>query len=188
MARNRIAVTGVVILLSLVLGSAAAQTQLAGRAPRTYALWNFDEQNHTCRMKGRLQDRDYCASHTMDRIIADGKEAIPILVSELTGTRPTSEPIYDYWRLTTEGDVAYFILMDLFLDSDWHTFHMPGVESVALNCNDIDAETCWRGILKKHGRRYVQEQWRNAWAANKGRAYWDEQARCFKLTPQNESK
>ena len=184
MLRNRTAVTCLAPILSAVLAGGVATAQSAGRAPRTYALWKFDEQGPSCRAKGRLQDRGYCTSHTMDRIVADGKDAIPVLISELLGTRPTSKPIYDYWRLTSEGDVAYFILMDLFMDSDWKTFHMPGLESIALNCTDVDSETCWRGILKKHGRKYVQEQWRNAWTANKDRAYWDEKARCFKLTPQ----
>jgi hypothetical protein len=117
----------------------------------------------------------------MDRIVADGKDAIPVLISQLSRTRPTKEPIYDYWNLTTEGDIAYFILMDLFTEANG-TFQMPGLESIRLNCKDIDSETCWREILKEHGRKFAQDQWLAAWDRNKALISWDESARCFRLS------
>ena len=154
--------------------------------PRAYPLWAFDEISHTCRAKGRLQDRDYCASHLMDQIVSDGKAAIPVLISQLRDTRRTKEPIYDYWSLTTAGDVAYFILNDLFTDSDWRTFNMPGLESLHEKC-DSYAEDCWNRFLNKHGRKFVQDQWLAAWKKNKDRVYWNEEARCFRLYPQAKS-
>ena len=135
-----------------------------------------------CRAKGRLQDKEYCESKLMDQIIARGKEAVPILISQLTDTRDGKKPIYDYWSQTTAGDIAYFVLNDLFSDSDWKTFNMPGLESLRDNCDDA-AENCWRRFLRKHGRKYVQDQWLAAWRLNKDRVYWDEQARCFRLSP-----
>jgi|ERR1700686_4113422 len=150
--------------------------------PKAYPLWAFDEFGHTCRAKGRLQDRDYCASHLMDQIISDGKDAIPVLISQLRDTRPTKEPIYDYWARTTAGDIAYFILNDLFTDSDWKTFNMPGLESLNDKCHSY-AEDCWQMFLKKHGRKFVQDQWLAAWKKNKDRVYWNEEARCFRLYP-----
>jgi hypothetical protein len=165
--------------------TAAAQSSL--KKPKTYALWNFDEQGHTCRAKGRLQDRDYCGSNLMNQIVADGKDAIPILISQLRETRPTKEPIYDYWSLTTAGDVAYFILTDLFRDSNWTTFNMPGLESPYDNCHSY-SEDCWRRFLKKHGRKFVQDQWLAAWKENKNRIYWDDNARCFRLSSQAKAK
>jgi hypothetical protein len=148
---------------------------------KNYPLWAFDEQGGTCRFKGRLQDHEYCISQLMDRIVADGKDAIPILISQLSRTRPTKEPIYDYWNVTTEGDIAYFILMDLFTESNG-TFQMPGLESIRLNCKDVDSETCWRAILKERGRKFVQDQWLAAWDRNKELISWDESARCFRLS------
>ena len=177
--------------ISLVLSSAAlslamlantnASSQSATPKLKKFPLWNFDEGGRTCRAKGRLQDKEYCDSKLMDAIIAQRQAAIPILISQLTDSRETKEPIYDYWSQTTAGDIAYFILNDLFTDSNWTTFNMPGLEALKDNCNEA-AETCWRRFLKKHGRKFVQDQWRAAWNANKDRVYWDEQARCFRLS------
>ncbi len=179
------------ILVPVLLAGMFAQTiagaQSALKKPKAYPLWEFDDQSHSCRAKGRLQDRDYCASHLMDRIVADGKEAIPLLISQLRDARPTKEPIYDYWSLTTAGDVAYFILTDLFTDSNWTSFNMPGLEALNEKC-DSYAEDCWQRFLKKHGRKFVQDQWLAAWNKNKDRIYWDENARCFRLYPQARAK
>jgi len=172
-------------LLALLLGvvrPASAQTQKATGVPTEFRLWEFDEISHTCRAKGRLQDRGYCDSRMMDRIVAQGKTAIPILISQLTDAHRTKEPIYDYWSYTTAGDIAYFILNDLFTDSDWSTFNMPGLEALNEKCDDA-AETCWRRFVTRHGRKFVQDRWLSAWSANKDRVYWDEAARCFRLSP-----
>jgi hypothetical protein len=186
MRMNRfVCVTAAVFLLGISVNTTSAQS--AAKKSKTYPLWDFDEQHHTCRAKGRLQDKDYCASHLMDQIIADGKDSIPILISQLTDTRPTQEPIYDFWTLTNGGDMAYFVLTDLFTDSDWKTFNMPGLESLQEKC-DSYAEACWRTFLKKHGRTFVQSQWRLAWQKNKDRIYWEESARCFRLTPLSKRK
>src|SRR6202011_3199704 len=140
------------------LVSTTLASQSAHSPPKVYALWAFDEISHTCPAKGRLQDRDYCASHLMDQIVLDGKAAIPVLISQLRDTRRTREPIYDFWSLTTAGDVAYFILNDLFTDSDWRTFNMPGLETLNEKC-DSYAEDLWNRFLNKHGRKFVQNQW-----------------------------
>jgi hypothetical protein len=55
---------------------------------------------------------------------------------------------YDYWSVITSGDIAYFILGDLFADSDWRR---PGRESLHDAC-DSYAEECWQTPLRKHGR------------------------------------
>jgi len=161
--------------------------QTSAQKPGKFPLWNFDEVNHSCRTKGRLQDKEYCESKMMNQIIAQGKDAIPILISQLTDTRATQEPIYDYWNETTAGDIAYFILTDLFTDASWTTFTMPGLDALNHDCGeDVAAEPCWREFLKKHGRKFVQDQWLAAWNANKDRVYWDEQARCFRVSSKNE--
>ena len=168
-------------LLALAAYAHVGAAQHSGSKPsQKYPLWNFDERG--CRAKGRLQDLDYCSSHLMDEIIKDGKAAIPVLISQLTETRPTPKPIYDYWSLTTSGDVAYFILNDLFTDSDWKTFNMPGLEALHdKDCHSY-AEDCWRVFLKKHGRKFVRDQWRAAWAKNADRVYWDDNARCYRIS------
>jgi hypothetical protein len=164
-----------------MLAGAHARGQTAEQKSNSFPLWNFDEANHTCRAKGRLQDKEYCKSKLMDQIVAQGKGAIPILISQLADSRKLKNPIYDYWNQMTVGDVAYFILNDLFTEPDWTTFNMPGLEAVSDNCRQT-SESCWRDILKKHGRTFVQNQWLAAWNANKDRIYWDAQARCFRLS------
>jgi hypothetical protein len=117
----------------------------------------------------------------VDQVVTQGKASIPILISQLTDNRRTRRPMYDFWRETTAGDVAYFLLTDLFTDSDWKTFNMPVLEKLKDKC-DADAETRWRRFVDAHGRKFVQDEWRAAWAANKDRVFWDETARCFRLS------
>ena len=169
------------VLLLVVLATTTALGQSTTPMPKRYPLSNFDEAEGMCRAKGRLQDKDYCGSKMMDKIVADGKPAIPILISQLTDPQETKKPIYDYWGQTTAGDIAYFILNDLFTESNWTTFNMPGLQALKDDCNG-SSETCWRGFLKKHGRKFVQDQWLTAWKANKDRVYWDERAQCFRLS------
>ena len=175
----------IVTVAFLSFGGVALRTmasQSARPKPKVYSLWDFDEEGPSCRAKGRLQDRGYCNSRLMDQIVADGKEAIPILISQLRETRPTKEPIYDYWSLTTAGDIAFFMLNDLFTDSNWKTFNMPGLELLHDKDCRGTAEDCWRIFLKRHGRKFVQDRWLVAWNKNKDLIYWDDEARCFRLS------
>ena len=138
-----------------------------------YSLTQFD--NSGCMAKGRVQD---CSSGTvMQQILADGKNAIPILISQLTETAKTKNEIADYWGDTRSGDVAFVVLNDLFTDDDLQTFGMPGVPNSA-------AQACWDEYLRKHGRMPVKQAWQRAWNLDKNEIYWDAKARCFQV-PQN---
>jgi hypothetical protein len=170
-----------VFVLFFVITTVPANCQKAAQKPDKFPLWNFDEVNHSCRAKGRLQDKDYCESKMMDQILAQGKNAIPILISQLTDTRKSKEPIFDFWGPMTVGDVAYSVLMDLFLDSDWKTRTMPGLKQIDYDCG-ASAEQCYQQLLEKHGRKFIQNQWLAAWNANKDRIYWDEKDRCFRVS------
>jgi hypothetical protein len=178
----------IVLLLATPAGRNAGG-QTAPPKAKEFPLSKFDEMTTypSCRAKGRLQDKGYCDSRLMDQIIVQGKASIPVLISQLTDTRRTQEPIYDFWSYTTDGDIAYFILTDLFTDSDWKTFNMPGLELLNHAC-DATAETCWRKFLEKRGRKFVQDQWITAWSANEDRVYWDENARCFRVSPRAKTK
>lgn len=148
---------------------------------KPFPLMNWDG-GLTCRAEGRLQDKEYCRSKIMDQIVAQGKDAIPILISQIADPREMKEPIFDFWNRMTVGDVAYSILYDLFLDSDWKTFNMPGLGVVWPKC-DVGEEQCWHEYVKKRGIKSIQNKWLAAWNANRDRAYWDTQARCFRLAP-----
>jgi hypothetical protein len=177
------------LLLAAPASGNAAEPDPPSR-PTEFPLWKFDEMTTypTCRAKGRLQDKGYCESKLMDKIIAQGKAAIPVLISQLTDdTRSTRKPIYDFWSYTTAGDIAYFILSSLFTDSDWKTFSMPGLEALKDNCTDA-AEACWRRFIENHGRKFIQDQWRAAWDKNQQRIYRDKAARCFRLAPNTKNR
>src|SRR6266496_1577463 len=144
-----------------------------------YPLTKFN--NEGCMAKGRVQD---CSGSVMRQILADGKNAIPVLISQLTETARTKYQIADYWGDTRSGDVSYAILTDLFSDEDFHTFGMPGVPdwpAVMKGCNST-AQGCWEEYLRKHGRMSVQQAWMRAWNLNKDRVDWDAKARCFRVS------
>jgi hypothetical protein len=163
-------------------GSSETLAQTGQSPAKDIQLWRFDELTApgSCRAKGRFQDKEYCDSQVVNQILALGKDAIPFLISELTDGRKTKHPIYDLWTYTAAGDIANSFLFDLFTAPDWTVSPMPELESLHMECTR-PGESCWRKFLHKNGRKFVQEQWRAAWEANKDRIYWDESARCFRL-------
>ena len=166
-----------VIFVSFIFAqSAQAQTKRV-----KYPLTQFD--NYGCMAKGRVQD---CAGKVMQEMLADRKNAIPILISQLTETSRTEKQIADYWFDTSSGDVAYIVLTDLFTDSDGHTFEMPGVQdwpTVMKGCSTT-AQGCWEQYLRKHGRISVKQAWLHARNLRKTQIYWEPTARCFRLSKQ----
>src|ERR1700722_6792585 len=138
----------------LMIQSAYTQAKRA-----KYPLGEFD---NGCMAKGRVQD---CSGKVMQQILADGKDAIPILISQLTETAITKNQIADYWSGTRSGDVAFVVLNDLFTDADLHTFGMPGVpgwSAIQKGCNRA-AVACWDEYLRKHGRMLIRQAWQRAW-------------------------
>lgn len=162
-------------LCALVLMEQSGHTQT--RAAK-YPLTEFD--NYGCMAKGRVQD---CSGAVMRQILADGKNAIPILISQLTETKKTKHEIADYWGDTRSGDVAFVVLNDLFTDADLRTFGMPGVpnwSAIQKGC-DSTAQGCWDKYLRKHGRMSVRQAWQRAWSLHKDQILWDAKARCFRV-------
>ena len=111
--RFRNALRTACVCLTLASGLCAA-TDTASVPRKAYALSTW--KNMTCRAKGRFQDREYCASAVMDQIVADGKSAIPVLISQITDSRWIAEPVYDFWPRIRTWELAYFILRDLFVE------------------------------------------------------------------------
>lgn len=133
-----------------------------------------------CRAKGRMQDREYCRSEVIDRIVADGKASIPVLISQITDSRWIEEPVYDYWPRIRAGELASFILGDLFLDDTWTKSTKPPLFPAEPPCHD-DSATCWSKFRQTHSLATIQAAWLKFWDANKSRIYWDDKARCFRL-------
>lgn len=146
------------------------------------ARYRLTEYETLCMGKGRVQD---CPQGSVTRqILADGKNAIPILISQLTDTARTKYQIADFWGETRSGDVAFVVLNDLFTDADLRTFGMPGVpdwNAVQTGCNQA-ARACWNEYLRKHGRMSVREAWQRAWNLHKSEIHWDAKAKCFRVS------
>jgi hypothetical protein len=168
------------IAFTLLISSFLMQSGHTQAKRAKYSLTQFD--NSGCMAKGRVQD---CSSGTvMQQILADGKNAIPILISQLTETAKTKNEIADYWGDTRSGDVAFVVLNDLFTDDDLQTSGMPGVPDwsiVQKGCNRA-AQICWDEYLRKQGRMTVKQAWQRAWNLHKKEIYWDAKARCFRLS------
>lgn len=174
------AVAAVVLQVGILLLSEplpmSAQTKSARAKIYPLSGWS----NMTCRAKGRFQDRGYCDSAVMDQIVADGKSAIPILISQITDSRWIAEPVYDFWPRIRAGELAYFILTNLFVDDTWQKRTMPDLFPTQ-KC-DAPAWECWRKFRNLHSLRDLQTRWMEFWKINHDRVYWDGKARCFRLS------
>jgi hypothetical protein len=165
------------LLVSLLSISTPASSQTKKDRTKTYPLSTWS--NMTCRAKGRFQDREYCSSAVIDRIVADGKSAIPVLISQITDSRWIAEPIHDFWPRIRTGELAHFILGSLFVDETWRHSTMPDLFPPE-KC-DGRAWDCWASFRKRHSLREIQTRWTAFWEGNKERIYWDGKARCFRL-------
>lgn len=167
--------------ITLLISVSFVFAQIAdGQTKRVkYPLTQFD--NSGCMAKGRVQD---CSGKVMQEILADGKNAIPILISQLTETARTKNEIADYWGDTRSGDIAFVVLNDLFTDANSHTFGMPRVpnwSTVQKECN-MAAQACWDEYVRKHGRMSVRQAWQRAWELHEGKVHWDAKAQCFRVS------
>ncbi len=164
------------ILLCLIIALSCGSS-LVSQIPHKFSLSQFGH----CPVKGRIQE---CDDDPITRqVLAGGKSSIPVLISQLTETMRTKEPVIDFWSYTTSGDVAFFFLTDLFTDKDWQTSTMPGIpnwEKIMSGCKEA-AEPCWRKYIRKNGIRSVQQAWQVAWETNRDRVVWDPDNRCFRL-------
>jgi len=115
----------------------------------------------------------------MDQIVADEKSAIPVLISQITDSRMIAEPVYDFWPRVRTGELAYFILQNLFVDDTWGRSTMPPLFPEQ-NCNE-PSWICWEKFRKAHSLKDLQSHWNGFWKANKERIYWDGKTRCFRL-------
>ena len=135
--------------------------------------------------KGRVQDRDYNQNPIIDRLLEHGKESIPYLISKLDDEARIERHIVDYWSQVSVGDVALIVLTDFFTDSGRRRTTIPGVgwdEFLGGGENPaLTGEQRLRDYIAKHGRKSLQTRWQHIWEENKGRIYWDEAERCFKV-------
>ena len=166
-------------VLGVLVACLLAQAGYGQSKRAKYQLTQFDSS--ACGAKGRVQD---CRGKVMRQILADGKDAIPIIISQLTETTRTKEQIADYWADTRSGDVAFIVLTDLFTNAEGNTFEMPGVPDWAAlmkGCTTT-AQGCWDQYLHKHSRMSVRNAWMHAWESRKDQIRWDSTALCFRVS------
>lgn len=136
----------------------------------------------SCEDKGRLQDYP---SKTMDQIIAGGKESVPVLIGMLADKRSAHNyEIICFWGEMSIREIAYCVLVDLFTDSQWTHFTIPGVSEEYFLGPTNKGEASWsrlREYINKHGSRSLQTKWEALWRQYKDRVSWDDKERCFKI-------
>jgi hypothetical protein len=132
---------------------------------KAYSLATWS--NVGCRSKSRFQGRDYSESEVINQIVTDGKSAIPVLISQITDSRWIAEPVYDFWPRIKAGELAYFILKDLFLDDTWTKSTIPNLYPEQ-HC-DGPAWVCWGEFRKTHSPAELQTHWTAFWKAHKTR-------------------
>ncbi len=165
------------LLVLLLLPTAAAAVR--PEPPAAYPLMEW--QGGSCGAKGRFQDREYCRSDAIDRIVADGKQAIPILISQITDERRMREPVLDFRPPFRVGELAILILDDLFLDQDWKRRTMPDLFPDSRCKAGVPERECWTRFRAKHSLATIQARWFRFWQMNERLTNWDEAARCFRV-------
>lgn len=137
--------------------------------------------------KGRVQDGDYNELAAVTSLIQKGKEAIPYLISKLDDETKIQGHVIDYWSEVRVADVGLIILTDFFTDSSLQNTTLPGVgwnEFLERGSNgNLTGEQVLRNYISKHGRKAIKDRWQALWLEYRGRLFWDENDRCFRVIP-----
>jgi hypothetical protein len=136
--------------------------------------------------KGRVQDLDYNQLSVIEELIAQGKDSVPYLISKLDDETKIDGPIVDYWSDVRVGDVALIVLTDFFTDSSWQRTTLAGVSWDEFlerrNRKTLTGQQVLRNYIAQHGRKKIQDRWKDTWEQYSNKLYWDEKERCFRLT------
>jgi hypothetical protein len=137
--------------------------------------------------KGRVQDADYNNLPVVTALIQHGKEAIPYLISKLDQETKIDGHVIDYWYEVRVADVALIILTHFFTDSSGQSTTVPGVgwdEFLERGVNgDLTSEQVLRNYISTHGRQAIKDRWQALWLKYRDKLFWDENERCFRITP-----
>ena len=173
-----------ILFIAYIVAAISASAKPRTSVANPYPLWTWNSQ---CATKGRFQDLQYHRSAIMDRIVADEKLAIPILISQMTDSRMTAKQVFCYiWPPIQVGELAHFILSDLFLNETWQEVTMPALFPIR-RC-DGPGWVCWGEFREKHSMKEIQARWMQFWKSSQARVYWDKKARCFRVSEKQATK
>lgn len=133
--------------------------------------------------KGRVQDHDP-EDPVVTAIVSSGRDAIPVLIRLIESERVYEETPIDFWPLVREGDVAFAILSDLFLDPTWKKSTLPDLcwdNILERTSSDLPAWQVLEDFVATHGRAAIAEKWRSAWSTHQADLEWDEAGRFFRV-------
>lgn len=138
--------------------------------------------------KGRFQTGETALGETNQvakDLVANGKDAIPFLISKLDDETEIDRHIMPFWYQLHVGDLALIILGDLFTDETEVNSTIPGFgwDDFLERGGDesLMGEEVLRRYIRKYGRKKIKERWQEMWERNKDKISWDEKCYCFKI-------
>jgi hypothetical protein len=139
-----------------------------------------------CSSKGRFQDKQYNPNFSViDELIEMGESSIPFLISRLDSEKNYTESPLCYWRSVSEGDIAFLILADLFLDDSWTKVSHPRACTSASFEHPLDTYAgfypAFQLYVREYGRESIIRNWSLLWKESKGKLKWNQDGRYFQV-------
>lgn len=114
------------------------------------------------------------------------KAVIPLLIEVIASEEAVRDaPVLDFWGETRAGDVAFVLLLDLFIDPSTLRPTAPGMtweEIVGRPARDDTAWARYRRYLEEQGRESLRDRWRSFWTSNRDAVRWDSSCPCFRAS------
>lgn len=132
--------------------------------------------------KGRVQDQQPPLAE-VEALIAMGPGAVDFLVARIEDETKVAERVLDFWGDVVVGDVAFCILMNFFVDSDWQQTTVPQMGWNDVLNNRDPAKPSWvkyYEFIEQHGRDGLRREIERRLKPYADRLQWDTQARCFR--------
>ena len=174
-------------MVSERLELAPSQAATTAKAAKPLSEIDLSQIGHVA-PKGRVQDKDYNDLVLIDQLLANGKDAIPFLISKLEDDTKINHQVLVCWPgPATVGDVAFVILMNFTTDSSWTRTTVPGADRDSLLGKydpTLPGVQRLSRFVEEHGRKPIRLKWEKIWAKYKDEIIWDEWQRCFRVRDQ----
>lgn len=137
--------------------------------------------------KPRVQDTyNVGKDAVIDQLLAMGKDAIPFLISRLASKREYKDVPVDLYPQLAEGDMAYFILDDLFTGASGHSgTTVPDLcWNTLMEASTHPGTPAWDLLSRfhqTHSHQYLHDKWAAMWKDNADKIVWDASERYFRI-------